>query len=126
MQSKAFENVKNQVSYCGIWCGSCIVGKPKDKYRVGALAHITERNTKYDFEITESLENEKIVFRAKGGKMTVLYILKPVENGTKLTYAMDYEMPWGILGKILDRLGHRLGEKIVEKELRNLKSILEK
>ena len=22
----AFENVRNQLGYCGIWCGSCIVG----------------------------------------------------------------------------------------------------
>jgi hypothetical protein len=26
MNSKAYENVKTQVGYCGIWCGSCIVG----------------------------------------------------------------------------------------------------
>ncbi len=104
---------------------------PKDKYRVGASAHIYELNTKYDFEITESLENEKITFLSKGtgeGKvtMTITYILEPAEEGTKLTYAMDYEVPWGILGKGLDKLGHRSGEKTVEKELEKLKSILEK
>ncbi len=26
MQAKPFENVKNQIGYCGLWCGSCIVG----------------------------------------------------------------------------------------------------
>ena len=26
VEAKAFENVKNQIGYCGIWCGSCIVG----------------------------------------------------------------------------------------------------
>jgi len=107
------------------------VRKPKDKYNVGASAHITERNTKYDFEVTESLENEKIAFRSKGtggGRvaMTVTYILGSVEDGTKFTYAMDYEMPWGILGKGLDKLGRRWGEKTVEKESKKLKSILEK
>jgi len=107
------------------------VRKPKDKYRVGALAHITEHaartRIKYDFEITESLENEKITFRSKSmGYTLITYILKPVEEGTKLTYAMDYEMPWGILGKFLGKLGHGSGEKKVEKELKNLKSILEK
>lgn len=24
--SPAFENVKNQMAYCGLWCGSCLVG----------------------------------------------------------------------------------------------------
>ena len=107
------------------------VRKPEDKYRVGALAHITELNTEYDFEITESLENEKIAFRTKGtggGRtaMTITYILGPVEEGTKLAYAMDYEPPWGILGKGLGKLFRGLGEKGVEKELKKLKSILEK
>lgn len=26
MEDKAFENVKNQIGRCGIWCGSCVVG----------------------------------------------------------------------------------------------------
>jgi len=26
METKAFENVKNQIGRCGIWCGSCAVG----------------------------------------------------------------------------------------------------
>ena len=33
---RAFENVKDQIGYCGIWCGSCIVGN-------GALAELTTR-----------------------------------------------------------------------------------
>lgn len=33
---KAFENVRDQVSYCGIWCGSCVVGN-------GALRELTRR-----------------------------------------------------------------------------------
>ena len=54
-------------------------------------------------------------------------ILKPVEKGTRLSCAMDYEMPWGILGGALDRLfGERHAEKGIEKSLENLKCILEK
>jgi len=103
----------------------------EDKYRVGACAHITEHaagtRTKYDFEITDSLANEKITFRSRSmGYTLITYILAPVAKGTKLTYAMDYQLPWGILGKFLDKLGGRSGEKIVERELEKLKSILEK
>ncbi len=32
----AFENVKDQIGYCGIWCGSCIVGN-------GTLREMTEK-----------------------------------------------------------------------------------
>jgi hypothetical protein len=36
MEVKPFENVKNQIGFCGIWCGSCIVGN-------GALSELTKR-----------------------------------------------------------------------------------
>ena len=36
---RAFENVKDQIGYCGIWCGSCIVGN-------GALGELTTRYEK--------------------------------------------------------------------------------
>lgn len=36
MQAKAFRNVKNQIGYCGLWCGSCIVGN-------GTLKELTKR-----------------------------------------------------------------------------------
>jgi len=36
LSDKAFENVKNQIGYCGIWCGSCIVGN-------GTLRELTRR-----------------------------------------------------------------------------------
>jgi len=35
-KSEPFENVKNQIGYCGIWCGSCVVGN-------GVLRILTER-----------------------------------------------------------------------------------
>jgi hypothetical protein len=34
--TKPFENVKNQIGHCGIWCGSCIAGN-------GALRELTKR-----------------------------------------------------------------------------------
>jgi len=36
IKTKAFENVKNQIGYCAIWCGSCIVGN-------GALKELTRK-----------------------------------------------------------------------------------
>jgi len=47
LRVQSFENVKNQIGYCGIWCGSCVVGN-------GALRNLTkgyERIVKaYDLE----------------------------------------------------------------------------
>jgi len=36
LKAKPFENVKNQIGFCGIWCGSCVVGN-------GALRELTKR-----------------------------------------------------------------------------------
>lgn len=36
MHAKPFENVKNQIGYCGLWCGSCIVGN-------GTLKEVTRK-----------------------------------------------------------------------------------
>jgi len=100
------------------------VNTPEDKYRVGASAY-PSAHPKEGFEVTESLENEKITYLHGGSPMT--YILEPVEDGTKLTYVVDYEMPWGIFGKFIEKtIGKRLGERGIEKTLEQLKSILEK
>ncbi len=104
------------------------VRTPEDKYRVGASAHIIEKHVKYDLEITEILENEKITARSKGMAvtMTLTFLLESVEEGTKLTYVMDWR-GLGIFGKISDKLGgEKHAKKGIEKSLENLKSILEK
>ena len=36
MGTEAFENVKNQIGFCGIWCGSCVVGN-------GTLRELTKK-----------------------------------------------------------------------------------
>ena len=105
------------------------VRTPKVMYRVGASASVAESHAKYALEITESLENEKIMYRSigiGGGRvtLTLTYILKPVEVGTEVTYAASCG-GWGILCSIFDGL---LGEKHlgVQTSLNSLKGILEK
>jgi uncharacterized membrane protein len=106
------------------------VSTPQDKYKVGASAQIIE-HVKYDFEITESLKNEKIVWHSAGSRakpsMIRSYTLKPTETGTMVTTVFDYTSPFWVLGKIVDKAGgQRIAEKDTEKSLENLKGILEK
>ena len=62
-----------------------------------------------------------------GRKSTITIVLEPVEEETKVTYATDYEMPWGAFGKFLEKaFVKRIGEGQLEKSLEKLKSILEK
>jgi len=98
---------------------------PKDKYIVGASAHIIEKRWEYDLEITESLENERMTIQSKGKyAYTTTYILKPVDDGTKLTYTSEYGTR-GILGKTFAKLFAGTLEKQVDQALEKLKSVLE-
>jgi uncharacterized protein YndB with AHSA1/START domain len=104
------------------------VNTPEDKYRVGASAR-PNMYEKMTFKVTESLKNEKITYLIEepGRESTTTLVLEPVEEGTKLTYAVSYEMPWGIFGKFIEKLfAKRMGEGQVKKSLEKLKSILEK
>ena len=100
------------------------VNNPKDRYKVGASAY-PSAHPKADFKVTESIENEKITY-LHGGESPMKYVLKPTDNGTRLTYVVEYEMPWGIFGKLIQPLAKRIGEKDLDKSLEKLKSILEK
>ena len=42
MENKAFKNVKKQLGYCAIWCGSCIVGNSALKEVTKKYEHIIE------------------------------------------------------------------------------------
>ena len=103
------------------------VQTPKDKYEVGATAHIIGPE-EFDAEITESLENKKFTFHAKVPRMefTMTSTLESVDEGTKYTHVIDAELPWGVFGKFLGRVMRGMGEKEAAKSLEKLKSILEK
>ena len=113
------------------------VRTPEDKYRVGASAQgiPTKPGDDYcNFEMKESLENEKITYRAWEetkyfGTLSMLttYSLEPVGTDTKFTYEIESELPFGIFGKFLEKLFvRRWAEKTLWTQLENLKSVLEK
>jgi len=112
------------------------VHTPKDKYRVGATAQGIPEKQGDDycrFEITESLENEKITYHAWEEtfygtfNMFTNYSLKPIKTDTKFSYELESELPFGVFGKFLEIVwARRWAEKMIGKALENLKSIMEK
>ena len=66
MKAKPFENVKNQIGFCGIWCGSCVAGN-------GTLRELTKRYKEIirryglkewaprDFDFTEFMKGLKSI-----------------------------------------------------------------
>jgi coenzyme Q-binding protein COQ10 len=60
-----------------------------------------------DMEVTEFVKNKKVVMHSIGAgkfKMTGSWTYEPSANGTKVTYDMEYEVPYSILGKLVDKL----------------------
>jgi carbon monoxide dehydrogenase subunit G len=104
------------------------ISTPEDKFRVGASARgIPKKKGEFNFEIMESLENQKFTYRLSGSlNVLVTSILEPVQQGTKFTYVFDYEMPWGFLGKIIEKVSISDLKKESERSLENFKGIVEK
>ena len=98
---------------------------------MGASACITEKHFgKFDIEITESLENEKIAYVCRGVPHSTdvieVFALEPIETGTKITFIADGEVN-GMVCRILEKLFVRRAiEKGTERSFKKLKSILEK
>jgi uncharacterized protein YndB with AHSA1/START domain len=110
------------------------VNTPQDKYRVGATGLGTPEGGPVNnchYEITESAQHEKITHQMweKWGPGTlsgsITYTLEPVEAGTCFTYEANYEIPFGIFGKIISPLILLYGKKELEKSLEKMKTILE-
>ncbi len=82
-----------------------------------------------DAEITEWTPNKKASWRTTRGNPTMIFTanLAPTKDGTRVTFAADYEVPYSILGKIIDRLRvHKAMEKDADSALKKLKGMAEK
>jgi uncharacterized membrane protein len=104
----------------------------KEHNKVGATLHFSNElagvKGEADAEITEWTANEKASWRTTSGNPTMIFTvnLAPTKEGTKATFAADYELPYSILGKIIDKLRvHKAMEKDGENALRKLKGMAE-
>lgn len=105
----------------------------RERTGAGTTSHwateVGDSRAEWDAENTEWVENERMAWRTTSGNLSAFgsNTLKPVAGGTELTWVMDYELPYSILGKIVDKLKvSKDMEKGMERALQNLKSLLEK
>ena len=105
----------------------------KEPVGVGSTSHWVatagENQQEWDMEFTEFVKNKKMVTRTIGAskfKSTISFALEPTAKGTKLTYSMNYELPYSVLGKLVDKL--KVGkdmEKNMGAMMENIKKALE-
>jgi uncharacterized membrane protein len=81
----------------------------------------------YETELYDHVKGRAFKLRSvEGPKVNERYSFEPIEGGTRVTYAMDYDVPPPILGALLDLLVLRsLWAKRVQTNLQNLKRLLE-
>jgi uncharacterized membrane protein len=96
---------------------------------LGASAHVLAEaggiKAIWDSEVSEWKENEKIAWHSTGGQvaMTSSMTFNPIKNGTKMTFEMDYNLPYSIFGKVIDVLW--VGKDIDKSNERGMKKIKE-
>ncbi len=100
---------------------------------VGATAHVigevAGRKFEWNLKFTEYVEKEKGTWHTTAGDLKAIgsTTLEPTKIGTKLTFVINYDLPYSILGKIIDKLMiSKETERSVERGLEKLKNILEK
>jgi uncharacterized membrane protein len=80
----------------------------------------------YETELYDHVKNRAFKLRSvKGPKVDEQYSFEPIAGGTRVTYAMDYEVPVPIVGSLLDLVVFKsLWAKRVQTNLQNLKRLL--
>lgn len=92
-------------------------------------AHTLEMAGEISGEFDLKHEDEKVAWRTISGDIPMFgtITLKPVDDSTELTYAINYALPYSILGKFIDKLKIGKGiEKGMANALQNLKTQVEK
>ena len=110
-----------------------VVHTSKEKDQVGETVHISGEiagtKAEWDGETTENIMNEKVEWRSIGGSFTGFgsYALIPTKTGSKLSMAMDYQLPYSIFGKLMDKLKlQKAFDKSIDDGLKKLKELAEK
>ena len=84
---------------------------------------------KLHYVVTEWVENERLVFVMTSGpakRDDQIWSIEATPSGSRFTLTEDYEMSWGVIGKLMEKLfvGRIIG-KHLEEILANLKSLAE-
>lgn len=81
------------------------------------------------YVVTEWVENERLAFTMVSGpakRDDQIWSIEVIPSGSRFTLTEDYEMSWGVMGKLMEKLfvGRIIG-KHLEEILANMKSLAE-
>ena len=70
-------------------------------------------------ELASQLKNKKPI------KSELRWMVEPTPSGSKFTFMENFELPFGIIGKLICAVGQRTSENHVKEFLAKLKSLVE-
>ena len=84
---------------------------------------------KLNFVVTEWVENERLAFTMVSGSGVKRYeqrwTVETIPSGSRFTFMENFELPFGIIGKLIGIVGQRSAEAHGKKYLVKLKSLAE-
>jgi hypothetical protein len=85
---------------------------------------------KLSYEVTEWVENHRLAFRMTAGPASTrqddqVWAIEATPSGSKFTCTEDFDMSWGIIGKMLVALMGGMVGKRIQEILDNLKHVVE-
>ncbi len=93
------------------------------------ILRIGGRTLDTEWRATEVERPRHVVYEATapdGGRLAMKQHIVPADDGCRLTFELDYELPGGFLGHIVDRAYlERRNEREVEHSVHNLKELVE-
>jgi hypothetical protein len=112
----------------GKWTSEGPIGLGSTAHYVGT--HRSNKGEEWNAVVTEFTKDKSLTMFLKGANkhsndQTNYYVFEPTTKGTKLTYSMEYKLPYSILGKLIDALvAKRMVEREGAKMMENLKKAL--
>lgn len=90
---------------------------------------VTGRLVRLNFRVTEWLRNKRLAFEMTSGDFVKAYeqvwTIESTPSGSRFTLSQEFELLYGIAGKLLEPFARRQSEDLIERMLLNLKRLVE-
>ncbi len=117
------------------WCSTFIKFEYTSEQNRGMGAHIYVEEKaggplmKINFAVTEWVENEKLTFKMTSGSGVKSYRIKHTletsPTGCIYTFMEEFELPMGIIGKLIEAIGKGVAKRHINEYLAELKRLVE-
>jgi carbon monoxide dehydrogenase subunit G len=103
-------------------------GRLREGSELTQTLRLAGRKFKVRWTVVQNERCRRVVWEGKGpvaSHARVVYEFEPNGEGTRFSYANEYELPGGPLGRLAERTVSRMTKKALDGSLQRLKSLVE-